>query len=582
MLDFRVLGEFSKRISGIVSGKLFFGGIEVDNSTALKQVSLLINAPSPSKLGSGRLTAMWNVTIEAWISNAAAVLSGTWGAVTRRSHQSGYSRTALYMHAHRVVQAVASEQAGGISYDALWQENERLKAENEALWQAWFEAEDLSEAKQRDVAGSGCAMGLSLSQIITLLAIVLPWGAVPSRAMVGRWVQEAAAQAGRLLVVLDLACQARVRVLCLDEIFLPREPVSMAIEPNSMAWMAGQRGPDRSGESWREVISNWPCLEHVIADGGQGLERGVKLANEARCVQGEASETVSRQAMTMGLDVFHTQRELERVIQRQWKQAERQLETASQADAKVERYKRQGSDPRGVSGVAGRAWRKAEALFDQAVNAQEAVHQIEAALSWFDARGRLYCRQTAQAQLDEASQQLQGDCWSKVKRLLSDDRTLSHLDQLSAHLASAVSEPVLRDALTRLWYVHDQMRQAQGDACVRLRQLVVIEQVLCERLCTQWQSAYRRVDELLRHAVRASSAVECVNSVVRMHQGRHRHVSQGLLDLKRLYWNCRVFSDGKRKGQSPYDLLGLHLPNSDWLQLLQMDPEELEQKLLTQ
>ena len=280
---------------------------------------------------------MLNVTVETWISNAAAVLSGTWGAVTRRSHQSGYSRTALYLHAHRVVQAVASEQAGGISYDALWQENERLKAENEALWQAWSEAEALSEAKQRDFAGSGCAMGLSLSQIVTLLAIVLPWGAVPSRAMVGRWVPAAAAQAGRLLVVLDLACQARVRVLCLDEIFLHRAPVLMAIEPHSMAWMAGQRGPDRRGESWREVLTHWPCLEHVIADGGQGLERGVKLANAARCAQVEASESVAKQAMTMGLDVFHTPRELERVIQRQWKHAERQLETASQADAKVER-----------------------------------------------------------------------------------------------------------------------------------------------------------------------------------------------------------------------------------------------------
>jgi len=411
---------------------------------------------------------------------------------------------------------------------------------------------------------------------------VLPWGAVPSRAMIGRWVQEAAAQAGRLLVVLDLACQARVRVLCLDEIFLHRAPVLMAIEPHSMAWMAGQRGPDRSGESWREVITHWPCLEHVIADGGQGLERGVKLANTARCAQGEAAETVSRQAMTMGLDVFHTQRELERVIQRQWKQAERQLEMASQADAKVERYKRQGRDPRGVSGVAGRAWRKAERLCDQAGNAQEAVHQITAALSWFDAKGRLYGRQTAQAQLDEASQQLQGACWSKVKRLLSDERTLRHLDRLSEHLTSAVSEPVLRDALTRLWYINDQIRQAQGDACMRLRQLVVIEQVLCERLCAQWQSAYRCVDELLRHAVRASSAVECVNSVVRMHQGRHRHLSQGLLDLKRLYWNCRVFREGKRKGKSPYDLLGLKLPSSNWWQLLQMTPEELEQKLLTQ
>jgi hypothetical protein len=249
-------------------------------------------------------------------------------------------------------------------------------------------------------------------------------------------------------VVLDLACQARVRVLCLDEIFLHRAPVLMAIEPHSMAWMAGHRGPDRSGESWRAVITNWPCLEHVIADGGQGLARGVKLVNEARCAQGEASETVSRQAMTMGLEVFHTQRELERVVQRQWKHAERQLETASQADAKMARYKRQGRDPRGVSGVAGRAWRKAEVLFDQAVNAQEAVHQIDAALSWFDTQGRLYCRQTAPAQLDEASQQLQGACWSKVKRLLRDERTLSHLDRLHEHLTSAVSEPVLRDALT--------------------------------------------------------------------------------------------------------------------------------------
>jgi hypothetical protein len=371
-----------------------------------------------------------HVPVETWIGNAAAVLSGAWGAVTRRAQHSGYSRTAVYTHAQRVVQAVASAQAGGISDDALWHENERLKAENAALWQAWSEAEEFSEAKQRNFAGSGCAMGLSLSQIVTLLAIVLPLGAVPSRAMVGRWVQEAAAQAGRLLVVLDLACRARVRVLCLDEIFLHRAPVLMAVEPHSMAWMAGQRGPDRSGESWRAVLTHWPCLEHVITDGGQGLERGVKLANAARCAQGEATETVSSPVMTMGLDVFHTHRELERVLQRQWKHAERQLETASQADAKVERYKRQGRDPRGVSGVAGRAGRKAERLCDQAGNAQEAVQQIAAALSWFDAQGRLSCRQTAQAQLDEVSQQLQGACWSKVKRLLRDERTLRHLDRL--------------------------------------------------------------------------------------------------------------------------------------------------------
>jgi hypothetical protein len=239
-------------------------------------------------------------------------------------------------------------------------------------------------------------------------------------------VQEAAAQAGRLLVGLDLACQVRVRVLCLDAIFLHREPVLMALEPHSRAWMAGQRGPDRSGERWCEVLTRWPGLEHVIADGGQGLERGVKLAHAARGTPGEAAETVAQQAMTMGLEVFHTHRELERVLPRQWQHAARQLDTASQADTKLARYKRQGREPRGGSGVAGRAWRKAERLCAQAVNAQEAVPQITAALAWCDARGPRSCRQTAQAQLDEASQQLPGACWSKGKRLLSDERTLCH------------------------------------------------------------------------------------------------------------------------------------------------------------
>src|SRR5262245_54970813 len=130
----------------------------------------MINEPSLTRLGSWRLTAVLHVPVETWIGNAAAVLSGAGGAVTTWSRYSGSSRPAVYSHAQRVVHAVASAQAGGISYEALWQENERLKAENEALWQAWSEAEDLSEAKQRNFAGSGCAMGFSLSQIVTLLA----------------------------------------------------------------------------------------------------------------------------------------------------------------------------------------------------------------------------------------------------------------------------------------------------------------------------------------------------------------------------------------------------------------------------
>jgi hypothetical protein len=67
-----------------------------------------------------------------------------------------------------VVQAVANEQTGGLSYEELWAEHERLRAENQDLWQAWAEAEELSEAKPREVAASGSAMGLSLTQVVTV------------------------------------------------------------------------------------------------------------------------------------------------------------------------------------------------------------------------------------------------------------------------------------------------------------------------------------------------------------------------------------------------------------------------------
>jgi hypothetical protein len=72
-----------------------------------------------------------------------------------------------------------------------------------------------------------------------------------------------------------------------------------------------------------------------------------------------------------------------------------------------------------------------------------------------------------------------------------------------------------------------------------------------------------------------------VDSVLRMQQARHRGLGQGMLDLKRLYWNCRPFRAGKRKGKAPYQLLGAPLPTEDFWELLQRDPAQLEQELLT-
>ena len=151
-----------------------------------------------------------------------------------------------------------NEQAGGVSYEGLRADNERLRSENAALWHAWSAVEELREVKQRECAAAGSAMGLSLTQVVTLLAIVLPRLTVPSRSRVGRWVQHASAQASRLLSVLDRACQQWVFTLCRDEIFFHHEPIFMAVEPVSLVWMAAQRGPDCTGERWEKVGAQWP------------------------------------------------------------------------------------------------------------------------------------------------------------------------------------------------------------------------------------------------------------------------------------------------------------------------------------
>ena len=106
-----------------------------------------------------------------------------------------------------------------------------------------------------------------------------------------------------------------------------------------------------------------------------------------------------------------------------------------------------------------------------------------------------------------------------------------------------------------------------------------VRTVQLTKACPDWREEARRVSMVLRGVWRASSLVECVNSLVRMQQTRHRKMTQGLLDLKRLYWNLRRFRTGRRKGQTPYGLMGLNLPDLGFWEFLKLTPEELREKL---
>jgi hypothetical protein len=329
---------------------------------------------------------------------------------------------------------------------------------------------------------------------------------------------------------------------------------------------------DRKAETWKAELAPFSRLEFAVSDAAKGIAAAVEQVAAGR--HGEADAGA---ALEHGLDVFHTTMEAHRVLARNWRHAEAAWDEAEAADARVARARRQGLDARGPAGPARTAWRKATAALEQVEHLEGAWRRVHAALELFRADGRLNDRATAEAEITAALPGLGGADWNKVRNFLRDHRSLTFLDRMHRRLESAEPRRQWREAMVWRWWLRHR-RPTPSDPVMTLVQAVGRERPLSELE----QVSYDRVSAVLFDTVRASSAVECMNSVLRMQQSRHRRMTQPMLDLKRLYWNCRAFRSGPRKDVGPYRGLGLDLPTFDFWELLQTDPAQLTQQLSTQ
>jgi hypothetical protein len=195
----------------------------------------------------------------------------------------------------------------------------------------------------------------------------------------------------------------------------------------------------------------------------------------------------------------------------------------------------------------------------------------------FDGDGRLNDRSRAAAAIAAALKDLAGPEWSKVRNFLTDPRGLAFLDRMHRRLGAAEPRPDRREAMAWRWWLRHGRPGASDPITEWLRGVA-----RSREWDAQERASYERVAAVLGDTIRASSAVECINSVLRMQPSRHRRMTQPMLDLKRLYWNCRPFRSGPRKDACPYRALGLELPTFDFWELLHADPARLTQLLSTQ
>jgi hypothetical protein len=345
----------------------------------------------------------------------------------------------------------------------------------------------------------------------------------------------------------------------------------VGIEPSSLTAVFCTNAADRKAATWEERLEPFGRLEFAVSDAARGIA-GAVAATAAR-----RRDDPGAPPLEHGLDLFHTTMEARRVLARLWREAEGPWDRADEVEAQAADLRRRGIDSRGRNRAVAAARRRAAAAFEDVERQEGARRRIRAAFDPFGPDGRLNDRERAESEIAAAPPELGGPGWKKVRNFLRDGRGLSFLDRMHRRLAEAEPDPRRRGAMAWRWWGRHG-RPAAADP-----RIAPIRAVAWRRpLDGDERASYDRVAAVLRDTSRASSAVECMNSVLRMHQSRHRRMTQPMLDLKRLYWNCRRFRSGPRKDACPYQALGLPLPAFDFWELLRADPGRLTQTLSTQ
>jgi hypothetical protein len=326
---------------------------------------------------------------------------------------------------------------------------------------------------------------------------------------------------------------------------------------------------DRSGASWQQQLTPFVALEFAVSDAAKGIASGLDGVARQRRAINDATP------LDQGLDLFHTAREATGVLHRAWQRAEVAWNKAQASDARVATSKRQGLDARGVAKAAAAAWRRAARALEDVEGQEMAWRRARAALDLFDSEGRLNDQTRAEAEIAAVLANLVGPEWKTVRNFLRDRRSTAFLVPMHERLARA--EPREQWRLAMAWRWWGRHRRATGSTAPRLE---LVQAAAWGRPLDQAEGeSYARVSAVLRGTVRASSAVECMNSVLRRQQSNPKRMTQEMLDLKRLYWNSHRLKAGQRKGGCPYRHLGLGLASFDFWELLQTDPEQLTQEL---
>jgi len=495
------------------------------------------------------------------------------GYVTELARQWGVSRRFIYDLASRVRAACDWQMPGRKPQDlaevetAQWRERARaLEADCETL-RGELEIERGTSAERRLRLLLELALSpVSEQKIARCLAAAFGHG--PSPTLIHEQINRAGEAALRLMQS-EKICLA-VKEAALDEIFTGGKPVLTIVEPQSMMALIPEATGNRQGATWGKVLEQYPNLRLAISDQGSGLLKGVKL----------------RSGVEHQTDIFHFKRSLRREARRI--EARCYSAIAALDDAHKLIYRSRLLDTARIQ--AGVEYReKAEAL-DRRLLAFDwlelVIDYVEEQLEPFNHRAeRLRRHSEARQAVEDALMLLENIHELYVKPVVTvienaSEHLLTFLKVLERRLSAidvhwrkiAGFTPALFSAIARVWYWHSLRRRSEDARRRYMIALVALQ--YWERRTSNLGEVVARVFDALERVVRASSAVESLNSILRPYASVKKRLGQQYLALIAFYWNCHQIP--RRGGRTPFEMAGVDLGSDDWVELLEREMRRMK------
>jgi len=269
---------------------------------------------------------------------------------------------------------------------------------------------------------------------------------------------------------------------------------------------------NRKGETWQAVLEQYPNLEFVVSDQASGLRKGVNSCGQEIAHQ---------------YDPFHIKREIRRWLRTQEARCYEQMEKTEQARRLLE-------DPRLGAGARIQAtveYRQKAAALDERLLAfdwtEVIVEYLEESLTAYDARRhRIRSKAEAEALIDEVVELLRETRTINTKPLIAMiegarpglftflkvvEEKLGRIDVRWRHMRGC--RRTAFNAIACAWHDHSRAHKSEKAQSAYLTALVGLQD--WSKRIENFAEVARQIYEALDQVVRASSAVECFNSLLR-------------------------------------------------------------------